>query len=275
LAEDTQVEVDLLGPAAALRAAFDGCDAVLHLAGANEVVAATEPDAALRDTLLGSAHVAAAASDAGVRRVVYVSTVHVYGRALADDAIVSEATVPEPAAVYGIARLASEHVIRAESIRSGGATVVLRLTNGIGAPVHPAVDRWSLVGNDLCRQAATTGALVLRSPGVQWRDFIALDDVLRAVESAITPGGLPDGTYNLGSGAPMTILDLAALVQDAFEGETGIRPPLDAPPPPAVRPRPYHVDVDRLGGLGFKPEVPVATAIAETARFCLQHRAAL
>jgi UDP-glucose 4-epimerase len=219
--------------------------------------------------------VARVAADSGVARFAYLSTVHVYGRALAEDAVITEATVPEPGAVYGIARLASEHAIRAEAERGGTAVVVLRLTNSVGAPVDAAVDRWTLVANDLCRQAATTGRLRLQSPGVQWRDFVALADVVRAIASAIGPDGLPAGTYNLGSGAPMTILDLAALVQDAFEAETGVRPPLDAPPAPAHRPRPYTVDVGRLRALGFEPEVPVATAVAETARFCLRHREAL
>ena len=32
---------------------------------------------------------------------------------------------------------------------------VLRLSNGIGAPAHPGVDRWTLVVNDLGRQVLT------------------------------------------------------------------------------------------------------------------------
>ncbi|MEY2565771.1 MAG: UDP-glucose 4-epimerase [Actinomycetota bacterium] len=275
LPADEQVVLDVRERPDALRSAFEACDAVLHLAGANEVDAAEDPDAALADTVLGSRHVAAAATDAGVGRLTYVSTVHVYGRALVDGAVITEDVVPAPMATYGIARLASEHVIRAEAGRGSMEVVALRLTNGVGAPVDPRVARWTLVGNDLCRQAALDGRLVLRSSGVQWRDFIAIADVMRAVGSAVAPGGLPDGTYNLGSGAPMTILDLAALVQDAIEEETGKRPPLEAPPAPDVRPLPYHVDVDRLARLGVTPQVSIASAMAETARFCLEHREAL
>ena len=53
--------------------------------------------------------------------------------------------------------------------------VVLRLTNSIGALVAPSVNRWTLLANDLCRQAALTGrGLVSQTHGCQWRDFVAL-----------------------------------------------------------------------------------------------------
>ena len=52
-------------------------------------------------------------------------------------------------------------------------------SNAVGrAGCADAVDRWTLVANDLCRQAVTTGALALRTTGTQWRDFVALDDVV-------------------------------------------------------------------------------------------------
>lgn len=270
-----QVVVDITGEMDPLRLAVAGCDAVLHLAGANEVVAAEDPDAAVRDTIVGARHVAAAAADEGVARLVYVSTVHVYGAALVEGAVVSESTVPAPTGIYGLTRLASEHLLSAHAAQTGSEAVILRLTNAVGAPVAPEVDRWSLVGNDLCRQAVRDGRLVLRSPGLQWRDFIALADVVALVGSALTPGGLPGGTYNLGSGTPMTILDLAALVQDAIEEHTGSRPPLDAPVATGVRPDAYHVDIGRLAALGWKPDSTVAAAVSETARFCLQNRSAM
>src|SRR5207247_7297531 len=121
---------------------------------------------------------------------------------------------------------------------------VLRLTNGVGRPAAPEVERWSLVANDLCRQAATTGALRLRTDGLQWRDFVALDDVCRVVAAALDTRAVPAGTYNLGSGNPLTVRDLAELVQNAAESATGLRPPLFSPAPKAAPDRPYFVGTD-------------------------------
>src|SRR3546814_9959550 len=62
-----------------------------------------------------------------------------------------------------LARLASEHLLQ-----SGPDTVVLRLTNAVGAPAHPSVDRWTLVAADLCRSAVSTGSSEERRVGEGW-----------------------------------------------------------------------------------------------------------
>ena len=94
-----------------------------------------------------------AVADSAVKRLVYMSTVHVYGERMTGGATLTEDMRPEPRAPYAIARLASEHLAAALS-RKGIEVVVLRLTNSMGAPAHPAVDRWTLVANDLCRQGS-------------------------------------------------------------------------------------------------------------------------
>jgi UDP-glucose 4-epimerase len=255
-----------------------GAEAIVHLAGENELEAARNPSAALSATVTASMRIADAARDAGVPRLVYLSTVHVYGDRMAPGAMLTEDMRPEPRSAYAISRLASEHV---SAGRADGAydLVVLRLSNSVGAPLHPSVDRWSLVANDLARQGALDGRLALRTAGLQWRDFVALDDVCAAIAAAARGhGGLAAGTYNLGSGVARTVLDLAHLVQDAFEEHTGRRPPLQAPPPPpeAERVAPYHVSVQRLAGGGVTPAAaPLEQAVSETVAFCLDHRSTL
>src|SRR5581483_2857550 len=147
------------------------------------------------------------------------------GAAVTDDAVITEETEPAPTAAYARARLACERVCEERGIDA----VTLRLTNGVGAPPDPAVDRWSLVANDLCRQAVTTGRVELRTHGLQWRDFIPLADVLDAIARAADPRQLAAGTYNLATGRPRTVRDVAGLVQDAAERQFGARPPLVAP----------------------------------------------
>jgi UDP-glucose 4-epimerase len=257
--------LDLAAEEVGLTELVTGADAVVHLAGANEVMAAHDPDRALADTVAAARHVAEACADAGVGRLVYISTVHVYGRALAPGATVTEDELPAPLSTYAIARLAAEHIVTAALADA----VVLRLTNGVGRPAAPEVERWSLVANDLCRQAATTGALRLRTDGMQWRDFVALDDVCRVVAAALDPLAVPVGTYNLGSGTPLTVRGLAELVQQAVESATGSRPPLSSAAPTGAPGPPYFVATDRLAALGLGAEVPIEDAIDETVRFCL------
>jgi UDP-glucose 4-epimerase len=261
------VAFDLSSEPERLRDAVDGADAVVHLAGVNEAVAAAEPDRALAETVVTARQLGAACTAAGVRRIVYVSTVHVYGAALVPGAVVTEDAVPEPRSVYAVARLAAEHLIAG----AGTDAVVVRLTNGVGAPVGPQVDRWSLVANDLCRQAVTDGELRLRTDGLQWRDFVALDDVCRVLGAAIDPLRVTPGTYNFGSGEPCTVRALAELVADVMDEETGTKPPLHAPEPSGEPVRPYVVSSDRLATLGLRADVPLRAAIEQTVRFCLTH----
>jgi UDP-glucose 4-epimerase len=268
---DEHVVVDLLGDHESIAHAFAGIDTVVHLAGPNEVVAAAEPERALTETVLVSERVADASAAAGVARIVYVSTVHAYGALMVDGANLTEDQPAEPRSVYAIARLASEHLLEAVTDR-GIEVVVFRLTNSVGAPAHPDVNRWSLVTNDLCRQAVTRGELRLRSAGVQWRDFVALADACRILTGCLDPGSLPSGTYNLSSGVSHTIRQLVGLVQDAVVAEGAPRPPLHAPDPPASLPQPYHVPAGRLAAAGWQAEVPLAQAVAETVRFCFDHR---
>lgn len=266
LPTEDQHAVELLDPAADVAAALEGVDAVVHLAGHNEVVAAADPDRALAETALAGRHVVEAARAAGVGRVVYVSTIHVYGDRLAPGATVDEDVPPAPHGAYAVARLAVEHLVA-----DGPDPVVLRLSNAVGAPASPEVDRWTLVAADLCRSAATIGRLVLRSTGQQWRDFIGLADVVSAIVGATDPGRIPTGTYNLVSGRSTTVRALAELVQDRWEAATGERPPLEAPEPTGPGPEAYHLSPARLAAHGFRAEQPLAESVDEIVALCRTH----
>jgi UDP-glucose 4-epimerase len=260
-------------PTEELAAACAGASAIVHLAGENELLAASDPAAALGSTLVASERLAEACTAVGVRRLVYLSTVHVYGARIMPGATLTEDMRPEPRSAYAISRLASEHV--AASLAAGAyELVILRLTNSVGAPADPSVDRWSLVANDLARQGARDGRLTLRSAGVQWRDFVPLSDVCAAIAAACESDGdmLPPGTYNLGSGRPTTVLELAALVRDAFAAQTGERLELAVPAPPADPPVPYHVSVAGLAAHRIAARSSLSDAVAETVRFCLENR---
>jgi UDP-glucose 4-epimerase len=263
-----QVAGDVRDPDDATRLC-DGASAVVHLAGPNEVASARDPEVAAEELLAGAFALAEAARRSRVGRVVYVSTVHVYGARLGPGAVVDEDTACEPRAAYAIGRLAAEHVLHAYG---PPGLVVFRLTNSVGAPASVEVDRWTLVVNDLCRQAAVEGRMVLRTDGSQSRDFVPLADVCRILAGATEPRSVDAGTYNLGSGMPLSIRDIAGLVGDAFVAAGRPAPPLVAPDPPPVLPPAPVVIVDRLTKAGWRAEGSVAGAVAETARFCMDHR---
>jgi len=268
-----QIPVDLAG-AGGSSIDLTGVDAVVHLAGHNELVAASDPDRALAETVVAARRVADAAQRAGVGRLVYVSTVHVYGGAMVPGARLDEAVLAQPRSVYAVTRLACEHLLAAQATAGGPQPVIFRLTNAVGAPADPGVDRWSLVALDLCRQAVTTGKMTLKSSGTQWRDFVPMADVVDALVLA-ADGGVAPGTYNLASGRSRTVRQLAELVQERVEAATGEQPRLVAPEAEPDPPGPYSVAADRLAAAGFRSNRTLGDAVDEVVAFCLERRAAL
>lgn len=234
---------------------LEGMDAVVHLAGANEVVFAEDPDRALADTVLATQRLARAARQAGVSRFVYLSTFHVYG-GRTDDGVVHEGLVPEPRHPYAIARLAGEHLAAG---LGPDHVVSLRLTNAVGSPPGH-VERGTLVANELCARAKAGQPLVLRSSGHAWRDFVAMEEACRVIGAAAR-GDVPAGTYNLGSGTSTRILDLAHLVADLAERWHGRRPEVIAPPHEGPEPEPFRVDVSRLAAHVPPPHPDIRAAL--------------
>jgi UDP-glucose 4-epimerase len=201
---------------------------------------------------------------------VYLSTVHVYGSALVEGAVIDEKVAADPVSTYAMARLQSEEVIKS----CAGATevVVLRLTNGVGPPVDPSVDRWSLVANDLCRQAVCHGTLRLATDGMQWRDFVALSDVDRILLAAAAPETLAAGIYNVGSGRPTRVCELADLIARLAPSH-GLGPAtVEAPPATGDPPLAYQVNVERLAAAGLRPTTALDIALSDTLSFCSEHR---
>lgn len=272
----TRAHVGWLGPEAvhiqSLQAdatrALEGVDAVIHLAGANEIAARSDPDVALSETVSASRAVSVACAQLGVRRLIYLSTVHVYGKALTPGSRVDEQTVPEPRGSYAVSRLASEHELA--SFSGDTEVLVFRLTNGVGPPASPLVERWTLVANDLCRQAVEQRVLRISSPG-QWRDFIAINDVAQVIFKAVDPddatNDIPAGTYNLASGRSITIRALAELISlEASEIGLGSIP-IESGPIDNVEP--YTVVADKLARTGVRvPSTPVEYPLRETLEFC-------
>ncbi len=250
---------------AEVRGALEGCTAVVHLAGPNEVATARQPEQALAVTAATARRVATAAREVGCSRLVQLSTVHVYGAALELGGRVDEATLPQPRHPYAIGRLVGEHLAAAEG---PPAVVNLRLTNTVGAPAHPSVDRWTLVANELCAAAARGEPLVLRSSGLQWRDFCDLGEACGAIGAAAI-GAVPAGTYNLGSGRSRTVRDLAELIADLAAPLVGRRPQVDAPAHEGPSPSPVVVGVEALAAHLPPMVVPLEQSLIELIEACL------
>jgi len=198
-----------------LVSACAGMDAVVNLASMSEAECAADPQGALRSNAGGTLALVGAATSAGVTRFVQLSTVKVYGDCPAG--IITEEVITHPSSHYAITHRASEDYAALHP-----NAVVLRLSNGFGAPANMTTPCWHLIANNFCRQAAVTGRITISSDGEASRNFIPLSDVVVALHAAASE--LPSGVFNLGSSASMTILAMAERIAQVCESTLGNRP---------------------------------------------------
>jgi UDP-glucose 4-epimerase len=115
-----------------VRGCMQGVDAVLHAATLHKPHVGTHSRQAFVDTnITGTLNLLEEAVAAGVQRFIYTSTTSVFGRALipaagAPAAWITEEVAPRPKNIYGVTKLAAEHLCELFHLRSGLPCVVLR-----------------------------------------------------------------------------------------------------------------------------------------------------
>lgn len=212
---------------AALERCCLGVDMVIQAAGMNAEDCATDPIAALAFNGVATARLVAAASRAGVHRIIYLSTAHVYAGPLVGT--ITEETFPRNLHPYATSHLAGEQAVLGANQRGNIQGIVLRLSNAFGAPANKKVNCWMLLVNDLCRQAVQTHKLILHSGGQQQRDFIAMNEVCRVIErlaGANHGDGYPTGIFNIGSGESQSVFSITQTIQQRCLQVLGFHPEL-------------------------------------------------
>ena len=266
------VTMDVLEPKT-LSKAVEGVQAVVHLAAMNASECAADPGKAVLVNTLGTLNVLQASIAAGIKRFIYFSTAHVYGAPLTGH--ITEGTLPKPIHPYAITHYNAENFVAAAHHQNKITGIVLRLSNGLGAPSHPGVNCWTLLVNDLCRQAVQTQKMVLNSHGLQQRDFIPLMDVARAVRHmiALPRGECADGLFNLGGKASLSVWEMTQRIAQRSQIKLGFLPDIERPEPSVnEQVDDLQYDCDKLLKTGYTFKSIIDEAIDETLLFCAKER---
>ncbi|MER5358417.1 NAD-dependent epimerase/dehydratase family protein [Streptomyces sp. NPDC002785] len=182
-----------LTDAPALGRALDGCDTVVHCAFGSS----GEVDERWAATVDGTAHLLAAARDAGVRRVVHLSTVDVYAQAEGAFDEEAPALASDPAdREYEQQKLAAERLVLAEADK-GRDVVVLQP----GVVYGPWGGQWTTA--QLERNEADFAVLPSGGDGGVC-NAVYVDDVVDAVLAACHRPDAAGGRFLLASGEPTT-----------------------------------------------------------------------
>ena len=252
-----------------IKSACAGIRYIIHLAALNEIESFENPKLALSINGLGSLNLLRVAEKASIERLIYFSTAHVYGSPL--QGIITEKTLPRPVHPYAITHRVAEDFVLSAHDQKTLTGIVLRLSNGFGKPIQPDIDRWTLLVNDLCRQAVTKRTLILNSSGFQNRDFITLRDVCRAVSYFID---LPieqcdNGLFNLGGDCSMRIIDMAELIAKRCYKVLGFKPEIKRPLAFSGETFPVlDYRIEKLMAAGFQLNKNMKAEIDDTLLFC-------
>jgi nucleoside-diphosphate-sugar epimerase len=203
---------------------LSGFSHVVHLVSPREKECNADPENARRVVEEGSARIGAAARSVDAV-VIYLSTSQVYGAHLKGR--IDEESPVFPENPYAAVHLAAEDILRREC---GNNLTIVRLANSVGLPSNPNVDTWHLLVHDLARAAIREGHMVLRSPGLQHRSFVALSDVVSGLSKLLVRDHSIE-LINFSNPSSQSVLSMAHKIQDLYSAHTGHAVDLWAPAP--------------------------------------------
>jgi len=229
MASGEQIELvagDITDEDLALRAA-GGADVIVHFAANTGVMPSLEdPRADCMSNVVGTLNYLEAARHAGVGRFVFASS----GGTVVGEAEppIHEEMVPHPVAPYGASKLAGEGYCSAYFQTFGIETVALRFGNVYG----PLSGHKNSVVARFIKRAVAGQVLEIYGDGTQTRDFIYVDDLIRAVRLSATAGGAGGEVFQIATSAETTVQELterllpalaAAGVEDVVVRKTAAR----------------------------------------------------
>lgn len=189
-----------------------GVHVVIHAAGINAQQCFDDPINALRFNGLATAKLVSSAIKSNVKRFLYISTAHVYSNPL--EGVISEETPTTNLHPYATSHLAGENFLLSADQQGKIDGLVLRLSNVFGLPAFNNGDCWYLLVNEICSQAVIDKKIVLKTNGLQYRNFISIAEVCNVVSDLIESELAIKGRkiFNLGCNN-FSVLEVAKIVQ--------------------------------------------------------------
>lgn len=249
----TFVQGDICDPLA-MRDALDGIDAVVHFAAESHVDnSIAGPDVFMTTNCGGTNIVMRASLDAGVSKVVHISTDEVYGSVEHGSSVESDRL--DPRSPYSASKAGSDLIALSYHSTYGLPVVVTRSSNNFGPWQYPEKVIPLFVTNLLDGQKVP-----LYGDGGNVRDWCHVADNCAAVDLVLRQGAVGE-IYNIGGGNELPNTELTRRIL-ALVGadEAMIEPVADR----LGHDRRYSVDSSRVTALGWRPARDLDTGLAET-----------
>ncbi len=246
----------------------DACslvDIVIHASGLNAYECSSNPEKALLVNGVYTQNLVKAAINQSVKKIIYLSTAHVYSDNLLGT--ITEDTPTTNTHPYATSHVAGENAVLLAIKQGRIKGSVARIANAFGSPVGKDVNCWMLLVNDLCKQAVVEGSLTLNGNSKAVRDFVTIRDFCSVIEFLIEDNNASN-IVNIGSGKVLTIGKMAIKIQGNCLDILGFKPPIILKQKPLLNKKSFHFQSNYLDSVNFKFVNNVDLEIKELICFC-------
>lgn len=173
-----------------------------------------------------------------------------------------------PASIYAASKYAQEDLLRIGCSSSGIGYTLLRFQNvyGAGQSLHNPYTGILSIFSTRIRQQKT---IPIFEDGLESRDFVHVDDVVRAIALALESSEANGQVFNVGSGLPTSVMEVANLLFEVLSGDEISRPNVSG----QFRLgdiRHCYADIGHIEQrLGWKPQVSLKQGLADFAQWVL------
>lgn len=258
-----------------LRRAFSyNINVVFHVAGqASTIRSFDDPDNDLRVNVNGTINVLKMCLEHHVPRLLYASSMTVYGQPTTIPT--SEFEPCKPISYYGITKYAAERYVHATGERVDldfdFHATSFRMFNVYGER-QSLENPYQGVVSIFIANVLNGEPIIIHSDGKQSRDFVHIQDVVNAWMLALDNEAAYGQVFNLGTGIHRSINELADITLAAFNQSRETYPVKYTPPRPGDQ-RHMVADITKAASvLGWQPKVDFTTGMERTIIWAIHNK---
>jgi dTDP-glucose 4,6-dehydratase len=237
----------------AVRAALDGCEAVVNFAAESHVDRSIEsPGEFIQTDVYGTFVLLEAARDAGIRHL-QISTDEVYGSI--EEGSFTEASRLDPSSPYSASKAGGDLLVSAFEHTYGAEALIVRASNNYGPRQYPE----KLI--PLCVLNALAGdPLPVYGDGMQVRNWLWVEDFAAAIDLVLGRGE-PGEVYNVGGPDELANIDVVQrIIELTGRDESLITYVTDR----LGHDRRYSLSAAKIEALGWSAQVRFAEGLERT-----------
>jgi UDP-glucuronate 4-epimerase len=229
-----------------------GCTAIVHCGAiSGPMLARDNPHLLIQSNVVGTLNILEAARRLHLRRVVFCSSLMVYGPN--DGSELHEDSPFQPCDTYGASKVAAEALVNSYAAQHGVDAVSARLAWVYGPRRQTACSLRAMLSDALASRPTH-----LATGGSALRQYVHVDDIAAALIALLQAPGLKRAAYNVSGGDYRPFPQIADMVRDIFpQAEITIGNAAD-PDDPLMGPLAIRaIEKD----IGWKPAIPLAEGL--------------